>query len=159
MLTNITNYFCDGANYTIQALMCLCKKIGGNLEMPSEYAEVMGIKDPCSKWNEPILLVGRYENYREQGYTLSLVAQDAHTQIAHYTIFEARNSDNICIQKFRGQFINTPSIDDIWKDKTDIDQFFFYNEVWQAFEWLSEDINKELARFYDEQIEKKIGKA
>lgn len=157
MLTNITNYLCDGANYTIQALMCLCKKIGANLDMPTEYAERMDIKNPYSRWNEPVLRVGRYENCREQGYTLSLVAQDCSTQIAHYTIFEHRNSDNICIQKFRGQFINTPSIDDIWKDrkdKWDIDQTFSYNEVWEAYEWLSEDIESEIAEFYAKRLEK-----
>lgn len=157
MLTNIEHYFCDGANYTIQALMCLCKKIGGNLDMPTEYAEVMEIKDPYSRWNAPTLMVGRYENCREQGYTLSLVAQDCSEQIAHYTIFEHRNSDNICIQKFRGQFINTPGIDDIWKDrkdKWDIDQSFDYNEVWEAYQWLRDDIESELVAFYAERMKK-----
>ena len=155
MLTNIEHYFCDGANYTIQALMCLCKNIC--LEMPDEYVKRVGIENPYSKWNEPVLMVGRYENCREQGYTLSLVAQDCSEQIAHYTIFEHRNSDNICIQKFRGQFINTPGIDDIWKDrkdKWDIDQSFDYNEVWEAYPWLRDDIESELAAFYAERMKK-----
>lgn len=154
MLTNIEHYFCDGANYTIQALMCLCKKI--YLQLPDEYAKAHNIKDPHSDINRPLIMVGRYENCREQGYVLTVMSSKYGSQIAHYAIFEHRNSDDICVNKFHGQFINTPGIDAVWSNKAtkyDYDKAFSYNEVWEAYEWLEESIKADLAEFCQKWID------
>ena len=156
MLTNIEHYFCDGANYTIQAVMCLCKKI--YLEYYEDYKQKCNIKDPCSPYNRPVIMVGRYENCREQGYILTLMSSQCGRQIAHYAIYEHRNSDNICVNKFRGSFINTPNADVVWsgrESKYDYDQAFSYNEVWEAYEWLEEDIKAELAEYCQNYVDGK----
>lgn len=148
MLTQIERYFDDGANHTIQAVMCLCKKI--YLEYSEDYKQKRNIKDSCSPYNRPQIMVGRYENCREQGYILTLMSSQCGKQIAHYAIYEHRNSDNICINKFHGQFINTPGIEAVWsgrESKYDYDQAFSYNEVWEAYQWLEEDMNADLAEY------------
>lgn len=156
MLTNIENYFCDGANHTIQAVMCLCKKI--YLEYSEDYKQKWNIKDSYSPYNRPQIMVGRYENCREQGYILTLMSSQCGRQIAHYAIYEHRNSDNICINKFHGQFINTPGIDAVWsgrESKYDYDQAFSYNEVWEAYKWLEEDIQANLAEYCQNSVDGK----
>lgn len=155
MLTNIEHYFCDGANYTIQALMCLCKKI--YLGYSKDYIEKRDIKDIYSPYNRPQIMVGRYENCREQGYVLTLMSSQCGKQIAHYAIYEHRNSDNICVNKFHGVFTDTPDCEAVWSGKAskyDYDQAFSYNEVWEAYGWLEESMQADLAEFCQEWVNK-----
>lgn len=99
--------------------------------------------------------VGRFENCREQGYIFTLVYSGV--QVAHYTVYQHRNSDNICIIKFRGSFLNTPTLDDVLKDrkdKYDIDKYFDYGEVLECAEWIANDMSGEILKIKEKKEKK-----
>ena len=155
-MTNVKHYFNDGANCKIQAICCLMKMAIDNISdvvynNKEELEERNRYYD--DEYCEERIEVGRYENCREQGYVFTL--KYGFEDIAHYCVFEHRNSDCICLIKFKGQFTNTPTIDQIWKGretKWDYDTSFSYSEVYECFEWLCEDMKIDLTEHINSLI-------
>ena len=107
-MSNVIHYHEDGANRQIQAVLAMFQLYLGDGIEASWNAEW--------KRYEGDINVARWENCREQGYILSLSAQDWNKGQLHIAFFEHRNSDEICAIKFNQMSINTPTIDTIPKD-------------------------------------------
>ena len=125
-MTNIpiSQYMQDGANWQTQALLAF---IRGN---ESDIFFNGGI-DSDNRKNS--IYVGRMENCREQGYVFTLEVE--YKSLKHVWAYEHRNSDELCLKFFDGEFINTPTINDIpMKDKYDYDYCFKCGEIQEAFE-------------------------
>ena len=160
MSTSIKSYLEDGANHSVQAILQLCKYIPSHLaSLLHQESEKIGKDEAYANYNQPDVIVGRYENCREQGYVFTL--QSHFGQLVHYCVFEHRNSDSICVIKFKRPTINTPTIDEIWaerKDKWDVDQSFAPNEIWDVYEYLSEDMEDEYAKYLEGWVAKVVEK-
>lgn len=142
-MVSIKHYLNDGANYQAQAILTLLRGM---------MYEVTSIK--VNDTSKVYLEVGRYENCREQGYVVALCCE--YTPLVYYCFFEHRNSDDICVIKFKDNSINTPSVDTIWKDKKDkydVDMSFGCNEVVNATEWIIDDMKCELNEYIENQKE------
>lgn len=147
MWLNIEHYMVDGAKWQEQVVMMILK---GRIREVTD-----GTYNTEYRKYDAEVVIGRYENCREQGYVFSLKYKEFN-QLAHYCVFEHRNSDSICIIKFNGSFINTPTIEDIWKDrkgKYDYDKSFEYGQFNEVADWLIEDMKKEISD-YKEKNEK-----
>ncbi len=102
-MIEVDKYMNDGANWQAQ---CVLAFVRANKELAIE-----------SSWNNEFhhydaeILVGRYENCREQGYILSI--RDKLGKTRHYAIYEHRNSDDLCVVVFDKQTINTPTLNDV----------------------------------------------
>lgn len=108
-MVEIKSYLNDGANWQAQ---CVLSYVRSHLDLPNGYK----------------VLVGRYENCREQGYVFTLCKD--YMQILHIAVYEHRNVDNLIIKTFRGQFVNTPRAEDLnMRDKWDYDTSFDYGKV------------------------------
>lgn len=138
-MINIENYLDDGANWQAQCVLAYLRTIG-----------ILKVQDLT--WNEEKerydgeLRVGRCENCREQGYVFTLIY--GIKQLAHFWVYEHRNSDALCVVEFEGYFINTPTIANIpINDKYDITKDFACGEVIACGKWIveriAELINKE----------------
>lgn len=111
-MTDIKSYLNDGANWQAQ---CVLSYVRSHLDLSNDYK----------------VLVGRYENCREQGYVFTLCKD--YMQILHIAVYEHRNVDNLIIKTFRGQFVNTPRAEDLgMKDKWDYDTSFDYGKVFEC---------------------------
>ncbi len=148
-MIDIKTYFVDGAKWQEQAiLMCLKGRV----------MEVIGetFDDKYVFRYHADVKVGRYENCREQGYIFSICYDSR--QLMNYAVFEHRNSDRICIIKFRGQFLNTPSVDEVWKDKRDkwdVDKEFGYGSIVETTDYIINDMCDVLYNYIEEQKKEK----
>lgn len=140
-MISIESYLNDGANWQAQAvLVCL-------------RASVSSVTD-CA-WNEKKrrsdaeIKVGRYENCREQGYVFTL--SHDYRQVSHYAVYEHRNSDELIIVKFDGCFINTPTVNDVMKDRSKYDytKSFKCGEIVKCVDYLIDEMRKDLLLFID----------
>lgn len=141
---NIENYLNDGANYKAQAVMCLMRYSANEVSFITENIERNADNQELIENLHFETQVGRYENCREQGYVFSLICN--YSQVVHYCVFEHRNSDQIHVIRFKGVFINTPSIDNIWegrKNKYDTDIAFSADEIVQCRDWIVADMEKQ----------------
>lgn len=108
-MIDIKSYSNDGANWQAQ---CVLSYVRSHLDLPNDYK----------------VLVGRYENCREQGYVFTLCKD--YKQVLHIAVYEHRNVDSLVIKSFKGSFINTPRAEDLgMKDKWDYDTSFDYGNV------------------------------
>lgn len=108
-MTDIKHYLNDGANWQAQ---CVLSYVRSHLDLPNTYK----------------VLVGRYENCREQGYIFTLCKD--YLQLLHIAVYEHRNVDSLVIKTFRGQFLNTPRAEDLkMENKWDYDEDFPYGCV------------------------------
>ena len=108
-MIDIKTYSNDGANWQAQAVLAYVRS---HLDLPKTYK----------------VLVGRYENCREQGYIFTLCKD--YLQLLHIAVYEHRNVDSIIIKTFRGQFVNTPRAEDLgMEDKWDYDEDFEYGKI------------------------------
>ena len=108
-MTDIKSYLNDGANWQAQ---CVLSYVRSHLDLPNDYK----------------VLVGRYENCREQGYVFTLLKD--YNQVLHIAVYEHRNVDLLILKSFKGSFINTPRAEDLgMKDKWDYDENFPYGNV------------------------------
>lgn len=108
-MTEIKSYLNDGANWQAQ---CVLSYVRSHLDIPKTYK----------------VLVGRYENCREQGYVFTLCKD--YMQLLHIAVYEHRNMDSLVIKSFRGFFFNTPRAEDLkMENKWDYDEDFPYGSV------------------------------
>lgn len=70
--------------------------------------------------------IARFENCREQGYVITMRSKLRQEQI-NIIFFQHRNVDTVCVVKFEGVFLNSPTINNIpdthpWmSDKWEVD--------------------------------------
>lgn len=136
-MVNIENYLDDGANWQAQAVLAY-------LRTRASWATNEGY-DKEKGYNYARLLVGRFENCREQGYVFTIVHPNLGQR--HYAVFEHRNSDQLCIIKSKRYCINTPGIGEIWENRSskyDIDKTFSEGQIVEAGEWIIKDMTTEL---------------
>lgn len=129
-MTHIENYMDDGANWQAQCVLAILR--GRQEEILDE------------SWSKEFhrydsrIVVGRYENDREQGYVFSI--QTAH-HMRNYAVYEHRNSDNICIVAWDGLTINTPTPSQVpMRDKWDVTKKYEYGEVMESADWIAKDM-------------------
>ena len=138
-MTDLENYFDDGANYQAQGVLAFLKnhtiEESWNTEKRKYDAEPR---------------VSRWENCREQGYVIMMRSKDYSRQL-NIAFFEHRNSDQICAVKWEQTTMNAPTIDnakfgDVYKDKYDVSHTVGYGEVAKMADWIA----KQLDEFWNE---------
>lgn len=126
------SYFGDGANWQAQAVACYLNHAELEKSWSDEKSQYLATPS-----------ISRWENCREQGYVISLRAQN-HKQI-NIAFFEHRNSDSIHTVMWEQRTLNAPTIDtaqfgDIYKDKFDTSASFSYGEIVNAGDWIREQL-------------------
>ena len=149
-MINIENHFIDGANWQAQCVAIYLRAYRLSvLNMAYDKEKV--------RYNANIK-IGRCENQREQGYIFTIEYYDVnhYKQISHFWVYEHRNSDDLCVVKFNGNFSNTPTIDKVpMKDKYDTTKEFSWGDVVDCGQWIIEEMAKDLSEYMDENnIEK-----
>lgn len=85
--------------------------------------------------------VDRWHNCREQGYVVSMRAENFGKQI-NIAFFEHRNSDAICAIEWEQTTMNPPTIDSmdtggtVYKDKWDTSHSTEWGEAMQMADWI-----------------------
>lgn len=130
-MINVEYYLNDGASWQAQAVLAY---IRANTSSAVDITYNKELGDYAVH-----IEVGRYENCREQGYvfTIKFVGEDAETKERHfyqrnYAVYEHRNSDNIIVLISNTNTINTPDIDDMWKDKGNNPSSFDYDRAFDC---------------------------
>lgn len=125
-MTNIYSYLNDGANWQAQ---CVLSYVRSHADLSNDYA----------------ILVGRYENCREQGYVFTLTKR--WEQLLHIAVYEHRNSDDIIVKSFKGTFINTPRAEDLnMEDKYDYDESFNVGNIVDCGKYVVDTFENEIIK-------------
>ena len=134
-MIEIERYMNDGANWQAQAVLAAVRYFS-DMTLDASY-------DKEKKKNRAKIVVGRYENCREQGYVLTLLVD--WQAIYNIAFYEHRNSDRICVKGFEGSFFNTPRAEDLkMKDKWDYDKSFEFGQIMECAEWIDTIFEKKL---------------
>lgn len=155
-MVEVEKYMNDGANWQAQAVLAYVRAYEyGIKDVYNPY--LRHDSEKSEKFKELLSLfkieVGRYENCREQGYIFSL--RPFFGKHCNVAVFEHRNSDSLCLIKFKGGFLNTPTWEDVWKDKADkwdIDKTFKCGDITGCGEEIISIFNE----FISDEIEKHI---
>lgn len=121
----------DGANKQAQAVLCYFEPEREFLFKDGRYQEYR---------------LGRFENCREQGYTLSLTKK--FPECLNISFFEHRNSDSIVAIKYMGQFMNSPTVDEAIKagawagGKFDTDHSVKYGQAEEMAQWIEDQFEE-----------------
>lgn len=127
-MPTIKTYLDDGA----------CAQARAVLAMLSHFT-IESSWNPTTHRYDAEINVGRWENCREQGYILSLVAP--WSKQLNIAFFEHRNSDSICAIKWE-QFsmtsitIDTAVFGDVYKTKWDVSHTVDYGHIVEMVEWI-----------------------
>ena len=134
-MVSLESYFNDGACPEAIAVLGLMK------------AEANYILDDT--WNfsrrqyDAELLVGRYENCREQGYVFTIRYKGLQR---NYAVYQHRNSDALCVLISNVYTIGTPNVKEMWADKGenatkyDVDAQFGYAKVEDCANFIEKDM-------------------
>lgn len=134
-MIEIESYMNDGANWQAQAVLAALRHFS-DITLAASY-------DKENNTRRAKIVVGRYENCREQGYVLTLLV-DWQT-IYNIALYEHRNTDGICVKGFEGSFVNTPRAEDLkMKDKWDCDRIFEFGQIMECAEWIDTIFEKKL---------------
>ena len=150
-MTALEKYLDDGANWQAQGVLAYLRY---HLDAKSIVSRLTDTKD----WKVvdfPYVEIGRFENFREQGYVLMVTFKGKRR---NYAFFEHRNSDELVVFISDKNSLNTPSIADIYGDrgKYDYDMCFEYGQIVECAESIIENIKSFLAELVtkDKQEEK-----
>lgn len=134
-MTPIENYMHDGANWQAQAVLAYLRVTKNNA------IDETWIKE--NKCYDASVKVGRYENYREQGYIFSVRYKG---EQRNYAVYEHRNSDQLCVVVFDGATINTPTNDMLFEamgdNKWNYTKAFDFGEIVPCGNYIIEDIKE-----------------
>lgn len=139
-MTALEKYLDDGANWQAQGVLAYLRY---HLDAKSIVSRLTDTKD----WKVvdfPYVEIGRFENFREQGYVLMVTFKGKRR---NYAFFEHRNSDELVVFISNKLSLNTPSIDDIYGDrgKYDYDMCFEQGQIVDCGEDIMMDVEKFLA--------------
>ena len=145
-MIELEKYLHDGANWQAQAVLAYLRY---HLDAKSIVSSLTDTKE-WKKYDFPLVEVGRFENFREQGYVLVVTFNG---RCRNYAFFEHRNSDELVVFISNKVTINTPSIEDIYGDrgKYDHDMCFERGQIVEC----AEDIIKNITSFLIEMINDK----
>ena len=90
-MINIEHYMTDGANWQAQCVLAYLRRMGHSVVEDLTW-------DKEQRRAEGELQVGRCENCREQGYVFTITY--GVKQLAHFWVYEHRNSDDLCVVEF-----------------------------------------------------------
>lgn len=131
-MTNVLHYHADGANRQAQAVLAMF-----------QYFLCDGIEDSWDdEWKSyrAEIEVARWENCREQGYTLMMRAPWMSSNRLNISFYEHRNYDGICAIRWEGNTLNSPTIDTLpegaFESKWDSAYEVKYGEVTKMAKWL-----------------------
>ncbi len=139
-MTELEKYLDDGANWQAQGVLAYLRY---HLDAKSIVSKLTDTKD-WKRPDFPYVEVGRFENFREQGYVLMVTFKGKRR---NYAFFEHRNSDELVVFISNKLSLNTPSIDDIYGDrgKFDHDMCFECGQIVECGEGIMMDVEKFLA--------------
>lgn len=152
-MTRIEKYMNDGANWQARGVLAC---IVGNMECikyPPEVWEYENIERPTA-YPFVEIVVGRFENCREQGYVFTL--RDCGRQLMHYAVYEHRNSDNLIVLISDVKTVNTPTPDQMFngRGKYDYNKSFSCGQMLECAKWILEDMMDVLADDYVKRMTK-----
>lgn len=132
----LKNYLDDGADWQAQCVLAYLR---------SCYSYILDRTFDKEKHRlTGTIEVGRYENYREQGYVFTISYMSKYRS---YAVYEHRNSDNLCVLIADGLCtLNTPNVDEMWSKKPegstkyDVDASFNCGSIVDCGEWVVEDM-------------------
>lgn len=131
-MVKLEYYLEDGACMQAQCVLAYLKAYHEDLLTNSWNKERGRYEATC--W------VGRYENGREQGYVFTCTYKG---EQLNFAVYEHRNSDNLCVVKFNGFTMNTPTMEDVtgrMKDKWDVTKKFGYMQIERCCKWILNEI-------------------
>ena len=128
-MINLDNYLNDGACPQAVAVMALMKCYESKI-MEEAW-------DCYSSRSDADLFVSRYSNSREQGYVFSIRYE--HCQ-RNYAVYKHRSYDKICILVSDVYTIDTPTVNEMWGDKTDVDASFADTEIERCANCIKKDM-------------------
>ena len=150
-MIDIDNYLNDGANYKTQMILCYLR---GN-----QYE----IKEKCYLEGEDLffsmnhIIVGRFENCREQGYVFGVQVRGWIELVDKWMVVEHRSGDSIKVRHFRTHSINTPSIGMAYNDDILVEEKWFdYNEVMECAEYILNSMGKCVDDYMESPMFKKV---
>ena len=139
-MTTLEKYLDDGANWQAQGVLAYLRY---HLDATSIVSKLTDTKD-WKRPDFPYVEVGRFENFREQGYVLMVTFKGKRR---NYAFFEHRNSDELVVFISDKLTLNTPSIDDIYGDrgKYNYDMSFERGQIVECADDIMMDVEKFLA--------------
>lgn len=139
-MTALEKYLDDGANWQAQGVLAYLRY---HLDAKSIVSKLTDTKD-WKRPDFPYVEVGRFENFREQGYVLMVTFKGKRR---NYAFFEHRNSDELVVFISNKISLNTPSIDDIYGDrgKYNYDMSFERGQIVECADDIMMDVEKFLA--------------
>ena len=134
-MARLENYLQDGADYQARATLMF-------LQRDAEIEESWNAE---TKRCDAVITVARWENFREQGYVVSLT--NSKQEQLNIAFFEHRNSDKICAVKWQQESTNALTIDnakfgDVYKDKYDTSHSVGYGKAYEMAEWIVGELTK-----------------
>lgn len=131
-MIDIEKYLNDGACYQARIVLnILAMKKYEIIEKTYNYEHSFYMGD---------ILVGRFENCREQGYVFTLRYKKV---CKNYLVYEHRNTDSLCLIMNDTHTINTPTFEQMWKGKessSDYDMSFSYGNWNDCAEFIKNDM-------------------
>ena len=89
--------------------------------------------------------VGRFENFREQGYVFSIRNYPNYDKQGNWVVYEHRNVDHVVVFFFNETTTNTPTLDEVC-DKMDNGAYTekkdFGYDIIGMLEWLKKDMTE-----------------
>ena len=131
-MASLEHYLFDGACAQAQAVLAYLRD---NMDDALDGTW----NNSLMNWNAR-LDVGRYENYREQGYIFSVRYE---RRQLNFAVYEHRNSDRIVVVKFECLTVNTLFATEVWakmKNKYDTDAHFEYFDIKGCGRYIIESI-------------------
>ncbi len=130
----LKHYMDDGAGWQAQAILAYLRS----------YLTIEESWNPDYHKYGAETQIGRWENCREQGYIVYL-RDNSYNQI-NIAFFEHRNSDSICMIKWKQNSVNALTIDSakfdgVYRDKWDTSKNFGCAEIINAAQWIIEELN------------------
>lgn len=137
-MVNIDQYLVDGADWTAQAVLAHLKGKVWRLMSDKYYDKGVSIK------------VGRYENFREDGYVFVLRLddnkEDLHVQ-RNYAVYPHRITDRLCVLKANLNTLNTPTVDEILKNRIGEEKMFEWDDTKECAEYILDDMEHFLENY------------
>lgn len=132
----LSEYMRDGADSYARAVLALLQ---GNIfeEDFKNLNHVFGIK------------VTRFDNCREQGYTVYLRNKQNKQLNISFAVY--RCSDDLVIYRWEGETFNSPALSDMLDTDWDNKTYFAYNKVYEAYEFINKLIYEFVSEVTDEE--------
>lgn len=139
-MIRLDKYMLDGACPAARAVLALLQgRLSEDLMNPKGFY--------------PMVVVGRWENCREQGYVVSIRSrfpkegEPFEVRQLNVAFFEHRNSDSICAVKWEQETLNSPTIEsmeaeNVYEDKYDVSHSVDYDKHYEMADWIATQLEE-----------------